>query len=237
VRTAQSWRENQFCEFLTTSGPRVEDRFSDFENHWWKAYIYPVPISYPLVLGSQIMRTAQHQTERFPGVFWEPSVQRVTQDQFCKFRISWVSKHPRKENGCFWWICIDYLAIDSYLLVGHNEWPTCDIYTLLQYIIVLQQNFNTCLSINQLNLRFYFINIKYSWIFKILLHKKIGKKMWNFNIFEIFQWWVIGIGIWGIFWNPSYGCPWTIPKTISIITTSFSSLTTSFSKIITSFSY
>jgi hypothetical protein len=72
------------------------------------------------------------------------------------FRISWVSKDPRKrENGCFWWICIDYLAIDSYLLVGHNEWPTCDIYMLLQYIIVPQENFfGTYLSINQLNLKF-----------------------------------------------------------------------------------
>jgi hypothetical protein len=31
-----------------------------------------------------------------------------------------------------------------------------------------------------------------------------------------FQWWVIGTGIWGIFffWNSSYGHPWTIPKTI-----------------------
>ncbi len=35
------------------------------------------------------------------------------------------------------------------------------------------------------------------------------------------------LGYEGFLWNPSYG-PWTIPKTISEITSSFSSLTTSF---------
>jgi hypothetical protein len=40
------------------------------------------------------------------------------------------------------------------------------------------------------------------------------------------------------FWNPSYGRPWTIPKTISKTTISFSSLTTLFLfLIITAFSY
>ncbi len=41
------------------------------------------------------------------------------------------------------------------------------------------------------------------------------------------------------FWNPSYGRPWTIPKTISKTTTSFSSLTTLFLFLIitASFSY
>jgi hypothetical protein len=34
--------------------------------------------------------------------------------------------------------------------------------------------------------------------------------------------------IWGMFWNPLYGHPWIVPKTISKITISFSSLTTSF---------
>jgi hypothetical protein len=34
--------------------------------------------------------------------------------------------------------------------------------------------------------------------------------------------------IYGIFGNPSYGCPWIISKTISKITISFSSLTISF---------
>jgi hypothetical protein len=32
----------------------------------------------------------------------------------------------------------------------------------------------------------------------------------------------------GFFWNPSYGCPWTIPKKIFKITTPFSSLSISF---------
>jgi hypothetical protein len=42
-----------------------------------------------------------------------------------------------------------------------------------------------------------------------------------------FQWWVIKISMWRIFWNPSYGHPWTILKTISKITNSFSTLTIS----------
>jgi hypothetical protein len=46
--------------------------------------------------------------------------------------------------------------------------------------------------------------------------------------FDKFQGGVIKTSIWGIFWNPSYGHPWTIPKTISEITTSFSCLTISF---------
>jgi hypothetical protein len=29
-----------------------------------------------------------------------------------------------------------------------------------------------------------------------------------------FQWLVIRTGIWTMFWNPSYGHPWTIPKTM-----------------------
>jgi hypothetical protein len=38
-----------------------------------------------------------------------------------------------------------------------------------------------------------------------------------------FQGQVIGTGVIKIFWNPLYGRPWTIPNTISEITTSFSS--------------
>jgi hypothetical protein len=53
------------------------------------------------------------------------------------------------------------------------------------------------------------------------------KLVWIFK----FQGRVIGTGIWRIFWNPSYGHSWTIPKTISEINTSFSSLTTSFLSI------
>jgi hypothetical protein len=48
---------------------------------------------------------------------------------------------------------------------------------------------------------------------------------------------IIGIGIWGIFWNPLYGFSWTISNTILKITTSFSSLTTSFSYYVTLFPY
>jgi len=40
------------------------------------------------------MRTAQHQTEQIPRVFWEPSVQRVTQDQFSKFLRTMGQMHP-----------------------------------------------------------------------------------------------------------------------------------------------
>lgn len=69
-------------------------------------------------------------------------------------------KRPQKIIWVFLVNYIDYLAIDSYYLVGHNEWFTCDIYMLLQYIIVPEGNFNTCLSINQLILKFYFIKIK-----------------------------------------------------------------------------
>jgi len=52
----------------------------------------------------------------------------------------------------------------------------------------------------------------------------------NFNLKHLskFQWWIIRIGLWGIFWNPSFGCPWTIPKTILETNIPFSSLTTSF---------
>jgi len=51
----------------------------------------------------------------------------------------------------------------------------------------------------------------------------------NFNLKHLnkFQWRIIRIGLWGIFWNPSYGCPWTIPKIILEINISISSLTTS----------
>jgi hypothetical protein len=41
----------------------------------------------------------------------------------------------------------------------------------------------------------------------------------------------------GDFLDLLFGCPWTIPKTISKITISFSSLTTSLIGINTSFSY
>jgi hypothetical protein len=51
----------------------------------------------------------------------------------------------------------------------------------------------------------------------------------NFNLKHVskFQWWIIRIGLWGSFWNPSYGYAWTIPKTILEINIPFSSLTTS----------
>jgi hypothetical protein len=43
-----------------------------------------------------------------------------------------------------------------------------------------------------------------------------------------FQWSKFqGIGIWEIFKDLSYGCPWTIPETISNSITSFPSLTMS----------
>jgi len=50
-----------------------------------------------------------------------------------------------------------------------------------------------------------------------------------------FQWRVIETGILGIFWNLSYGRPWTILKTISEITSSCSSQLFHFFLIITSF--
>jgi hypothetical protein len=60
----------------------------------------------------------------------------------------------------------------------------------------------------------------------------------NFDISKNILFFVLGIGTWGIFWNPSYGHLWTIPKRISKLNTSFSSLTTSFKRNkITSFSY
>jgi hypothetical protein len=65
----------------------------------------------------------------------------------------------------------------------------------------------------------------------------IFKKINWFGLFK-FQGQVIGTGIWGIFWNPSNGRSWTIPKTISEINTSFSGLNYFISfYITTSFSY
>jgi len=58
-----------------------------------------------------------------------------------------------------------------------------------------------------------------------LVHDYSKKKL----MVDEFQWRVIQTGICGIFWNPSYGHPWTIPNIISKITVSFSSLTASFS--------
>jgi hypothetical protein len=46
----------------------------------------------------------------------------------------------------------------------------------------------------------------------IIIWEHNKKENYDYSKFNIWQ--IIGIGIWGIFWNCSYDHPWTIPKII-----------------------